>query len=219
MPTMRAFLLAVGAATNIFLATAMCCADDAPKSAAKRSFGIERRTAWTTSRIRGAPDPSPPYRTERVFEKLRFAEPLDITSAPGSDRLFVAERYGKIYSFPNDPRVKGADLFLDLGKVIYGLAFHPEFSKNGYVYVTYLADPKKELPDGTHVSRFRVNAADPLQCDPATEQLLLTWPSGGHNGGCLKFGPDGSGSRIFAKLVFASSGVHRVAWWDGDAEG
>jgi predicted HTH transcriptional regulator len=28
-----------------------------------------------------------------------------------------------------------------------------------------------------------------------------------------------SGSRIFAKLVFASSGVHRVAWWDGDAEG
>jgi hypothetical protein len=29
----------------------------------------------------------------------------------------------------------------------------------------------------------------------------------------------GSGSRIFAKLVFASSGVHRVAWWDGDAEG
>jgi uncharacterized repeat protein (TIGR03806 family) len=189
---MRTLLLAVGVvATNIFLATAMCRADDAPKSAARRPFGIEQRTPWTTSRIRGAPDPPAPYRTERVFEKLRFAEPLDLASAPGSDRLFVAERYGKIYSFPNDPRVERADLFLDLGKVIYGLAFHPKFSENGYVYVTYLTDPKNELPDGTHVSRFQVRADDPLHCDPGTEQLLLTWPSGGHNGGCLKFGPDG----------------------------
>jgi uncharacterized repeat protein (TIGR03806 family) len=82
-------------------------------------------------------------------------------------------------------------LFLDLGKVIYELTFHPKFSQNGYVYVTYLVDPKKELPDGTHVSRFQVRADDPWHCDPGTEQLLLTWPSGGHNGGCLQFGPDG----------------------------
>ncbi len=188
---MRTLLLAVGvAATSILLASAKCRADDGPKSAAKRPFDIEQRTPWTTSRIRGAPDPPAPYRIERVFEKLHFAEPLDLASARGSDRLFVAERYGKIYSFPNDPRVERAALFLDLGKVIYGMAFHPKFAENGYVYVTYLADPKAELPDGTHVSRFQVRAADPLHCDPGTEQLLLTWPSGGHNGGCLQFGPD-----------------------------
>ncbi len=189
---MRTLLLAVGvAASSTFLAAAMCRADDAPKSAAKSPFGIQKRTPWTTSKIRGAPDPPAPYRTERVFEKLKFAEPLDLTSAPGTDRLFVAERYGKIYSFPNDPRVERAELFLDLGKVIYGQAFHPKFSENGYFYVTYLADPKKELPDGTHVSRFQVDRDNPLHCDPSTEQLLLTWPSGGHNGGCLQFGPDG----------------------------
>ncbi|MEX0677381.1 MAG: PQQ-dependent sugar dehydrogenase [Pirellulales bacterium] len=189
---MRTHLLAVGvAASSMFLAAAMCRADDAPKSAAKRPFGIQERTPWTTSKIRGAPDPPAPYRTERVFEKLKFAEPLDLASARGTDRLFVAERYGKIYSFPNDPRVERAELFIDLGKVIYGLAFHPKFSENGYVYVTYLVDHKKELPDGTRVSRFQVRRDNPLHCDPGTEQLLLTWPSGGHNGGCLQFGPDG----------------------------
>jgi uncharacterized repeat protein (TIGR03806 family) len=160
-------------------------------AAAKRPFGIEKRTPWTTSKIEGTPDPPAPYRTERIFKKLKFEEPLDLTGAPGTDRLFVAERYGRIYSFPNDPAVEKAELFLDLGKVIYGMAFHPKFPDNGYVYVTYLVDPKKELPGGTHLSRFQASRDNPLHCDPASEQLLLEWPSGGHNGGCLKFGPDG----------------------------
>jgi glucose/arabinose dehydrogenase len=190
--TMRTPLLAIGAAVGtVFLAAAVCRADDARTSAAARAVGIERRTPWTTSKIRGAPDPPAPYRTVRVFEKLQFEEPLDLAIAPGTDRLFVAERYGKIYSFRDDPRVERADLFLDLDKVIYGIAFHPKFAENGYVYVTYITHPKDELPDGTHVSRFQVRRDDPLHCEPDTEQLLLTWPSGGHNGGCLQFGPDG----------------------------
>jgi uncharacterized repeat protein (TIGR03806 family) len=157
----------------------------------KHAVGIAKRVPWTTSKIHGSPDPPAPYRVERAFEHLKFAEPLDLVSAPGTNRLFVAERYGKIFSFPNDHAVKQADLFLDLGKVVYGIAFHPRFAENGYVYVTYVPDAMNETPDGTHVSRFEVRKDNPLQCDPASEQLLLTWPSGGHNGGCLVFGPDG----------------------------
>ena len=80
---MRTLLLAVGvAASSTFLALAMSCADDAPESAVNHPFGIQKRTPWTTSRIRGAPDPPAPYRTERVFEKLKFAEPLEMVSEP-----------------------------------------------------------------------------------------------------------------------------------------
>ncbi len=170
-------------------AALICTAEkDTP---AKPPVGIAKRVPWTTSKIVGTPDPPAPYKTTVAFPHLKFNEPLAMTSLTGTNRLFVVERYGKIYSFPNDPDVKQADLFFDLGKVIYGLALHPNFAQNGYFYVTYVTDPTKELPTGTHLSRFQANGKTPPVADPATEKLLLTWPSGGHNGGCLKFGPDG----------------------------
>ena len=41
-----------------------------------------------------------------------------MTRAPRTDRLFVAERYGKIFSFSDNPEASEAALFLDLGKVL-----------------------------------------------------------------------------------------------------
>src|SRR5262249_9621031 len=73
------------------------------KPDSNRPFGLEKRIPWSTSRFRGSPDPSPPYRAERVFPKLHFRNPTVLTNAPGTDRLFVAEQYGKIFSIPNDP--------------------------------------------------------------------------------------------------------------------
>ncbi len=177
--------------------------------AAEPSRGLPRRTPWTTSRIKGTPDPPHPYRIERVFPKLTFKNPLLLTRAPGTDRMFIAEQAGKIFSFRNDDRVEKADLFLDLtkeihswdpkGKVkgidaVYGLAFHPQFEKNRYCYICYVLNSKKDpeqLSDGSRVSRFRVTNTDPPRCDPASEKILITWLAGGHNGGDMHFGPDG----------------------------
>jgi putative heme-binding domain-containing protein len=173
-----------------------------------RPFGIEQRVPWTTSRIAGSPEPPPPYRVERVLPKLSFNNPLLITSAPGSKRLFVGEQAGRLFSFPNDPNCAKADLFLDLTtqlhswdaasnvkgiEAVYGLTFHPQFEKNRFCYVCYVLRSKggAPLPDGSRVSRFRVTDTDPPRIDPASEKVLITWLAGGHNGGCLKFGPDG----------------------------
>jgi hypothetical protein len=35
--------------------------------------------------------------------------------APGTDRLFVTELAGKVFSFPDDPACTGADFFVDVG--------------------------------------------------------------------------------------------------------
>src|SRR5262245_55490867 len=67
----------------------------------RKQSGIDKRVPWTTSKVIGSPEPPPPYKTERVFAKLKFEEPLDMTYAPGTSRLFIAERWGKIYSFEN----------------------------------------------------------------------------------------------------------------------
>jgi putative heme-binding domain-containing protein len=176
---------------------------------AERPFGIPKRVPWTSGRITGSPEPPPAYRSKRVFPKLTFHNPLLITTAPGTRRLFVGEHNnGKLYSFVPDPAVAKADLFLDLSKelsclkdpkvggfdAVYGLAFHPDFAKNHYCYICYALNsnpPGTQLSDGTHVSRFTVTDTDPPRVDPKSETVLLTWLAGGHNGGNLKFGPDG----------------------------
>src|SRR5262245_13287912 len=99
------------------------------------------RTRWTTSRVVGSPDPPPPLKVVRAFPNLKFEKPLLLARCPGSDRLFVGEQAGVLYSFANHPDAK-ADLFLDLRKELkslhllpgakevdslYGLAFHPDF--------------------------------------------------------------------------------------------
>src|SRR5436190_10449539 len=63
----------------------------------------EKRIPWTTSKVTGSPEPPHPYRVVPAFPKLRFKNPLHITNAPGTDRLFVLEHEGRIFSFPNLP--------------------------------------------------------------------------------------------------------------------
>jgi uncharacterized repeat protein (TIGR03806 family) len=151
---------------------------------------LNKRIPWTTSKVKGSPEPPAPYRLEVAFPKVKFFEPLELTAAPGTNRLFVATRPGKIFSFVPDRKTEKADLLLDRKKIVYGLAFHPKFATNGFFYVTYIVDPAKEQPNGTRVARFTAKG-DPPQADPASEKVILEWPSGGHNGGCLRFGPDG----------------------------
>lgn len=159
------------------------------------TIGIEKRVPWTTSRVQGSPERPLPYVTERVFPSLEFHQCLDMTVAPGGNRFYVVEQSGKIFSFPNDPTVTIPDLALHLSiedpsiKQVYALAFHPDFEKNRYCYICYIKDAN--LPDGTHVARYRVSQSDPPTIDYDSETTLVTWPSGGHNGCCLKFGPDG----------------------------
>lgn len=156
--------------------------------------GLQHRVPWTTSRITGSPEPPPPYRTEPVFTHLQFNHPTELVQIPGSDRMMLVEEKGKVYTFPARPDVTHADLAIDLAQIpgmerAYGLAFHPQFEQNRYCYLAYVLPPKHS--EGTRVSRFKVTATDPPRIDPASEAIVITWLSGGHNGGCLQFGPDG----------------------------
>src|SRR5262245_21210822 len=125
------------------------------------------RTPWTTSHVTGAPEPPPPDRTHRLFSKLTFKQPVDLTLAPGCDRWFVMEQMGKVYSF--GPGADRPDLFFDLTTQVktvartpsasavtgsYAITFHPDFARNHYCYILYLLASKKpgdHLPDGTRV--------------------------------------------------------------------
>jgi putative heme-binding domain-containing protein len=179
----------------------------AAESTQSTEAGASARKAWTTSRVVGSPDPPPPYKVVRAFPNLKFKKPLLMAHLPGSERLIVGEEAGVLYSFANAPDAK-AELFFDLRtevktihllpgakqvESVYGLAFHPDFEKNRQCFVCYtLRNPKggRNFADGSRVSRFRVTKADPPRLDPASEEIVLTFPQGGHNGGDIHFGPD-----------------------------
>lgn len=162
--------------------------------AADRPYGIDQRTPWTTSQIVGTPEPPLPFLTERVFPGLTFKNPVDLIAVPGTDHMLVLELGGKVWTFENSADVTERHLAADLWAGIkdmhrlYGFAFHPDFEQNGTVYLCYVL---RELgdPNGTRLSRFKVSSTDPLKIDLATEEIVLTWVNGGHNGGSLQFGP------------------------------
>lgn len=76
---------------------------------------------------------------------------------------------------------------------LLGIALHPDYKGNGKFYLYYSAP--SSVPGSDHqsvVSEFKVSE-DPLKADIGSEKILLTiqQPESNHNGGELKFGPDG----------------------------
>ena len=165
-------------------------ADKPPAAKRAAPFNLEKREHWTTNNIHGTPDPPDPFTTQDAFPKLKFFEPLSAGLVPGTKRMGIATRPGKIHTFELRPDVDTSDLLVDIGKTTYGVAFHPKFAENGYFYVMYILEPGKTEEKGSRVSRFKATG-NPPSADPKSETILLEWPSGGHNGGCLRFGPDG----------------------------
>jgi len=133
-----------------------------------------------------------------AYPKLEFEQPVELTSpTDGTDRIFVLAQKGKIHVFPNKADAASAPVFLDItSKVVsggerglLGLAFHPDYKSNGFFYVNYTTGN----PLQTHISRFKVSAANPNVADPNSEVVLLSFrqPYSNHNGGKVTFGNDG----------------------------
>jgi putative heme-binding domain-containing protein len=155
-----------------------------------------QRVPWTTSNITGSPDPPKPYHTERVFPKLQFTNPVELMPLGDTGKLMLLEVGGKLYTFDDDPNCRQADLAIDFQPLIkdfrraFGVGCHPDFDQNRQIFVVYAGDPVAR-PDGTKLSRFVVSDTDPPTVDPDSEEILLTWPSGGHNGSAIRFDRDG----------------------------
>ncbi len=124
-----------------------------------------------------------------------LSSPLGVTNAgDGSGRLFVVQRSGRVRVVSGGNLQSG--FFLDVGsRIVYGgergllgLAFHPDFATNRYLYVYYTR------PGGDIViARMQANAAR-TSASLTTHQVLLVIEHsqyGNHNGGAMAFGPDG----------------------------
>ncbi len=144
------------------------------------------------------------WNPEEEPTKSRELRPISIAHAgDGSGRLFAGMQRGLVHVFDAKPDVKTTKVFLDIQKKVadywgpgqneegfLGLAFHPNYKKNGRLYVYYTA------ADPGHVSvlsEFKVSKDEPNKADPSSEKELfrIEQPYANHNGGSIEFGPDG----------------------------
>ncbi len=151
------------------------------------------------------------YEVVDAFPNLTFNDPVGIYHAgDNSDRVFVIEQEGRIKVFNNDENAGSADIFLNITSIVdqdggyteeglLGLAFHPNYSENGYFYVNYTSHgPRRNV-----IARYSVHENNPNQADPDSEFVILevNQPYTNHNGGQLGFGPDG-----YLYIIFGDGG-------------
>lgn len=142
--------------------------------------------------------------------------PVDATHAGDkSGRLFIVDQAGQILIFDPNAGTCLSQPFLDLSGTIValspffdergllGLAFHPDYKKNGRFFVRYSAprpgspaDPCFGTSRGCHeeiLSEFQVSSGDPNVADPLSEKILyrIDEPQFNHDSGEVAFGPDG----------------------------
>lgn len=122
-------------------------------------------------------------------------KPLFLTHAgDGSDRLYVLEQPGRIRLLENG--ILSTAPFLDLTdrvlmddteRGLLGLAFHPDYRRNGRLFVNYT-----RRPDGaTVVAEYRRGRSPEMASRDEQVLLVILQPESNHNGGMIAFGPDG----------------------------
>ncbi len=127
-----------------------------------------------------------------------FRSPVQLVDPGVGDRHVVVEQQGRLVvadAADSSNRVVLLDLTdrVNYGgeKGLLGLAFHPQFRKNGRFFVNYTTGAdKKDLR--THIAEFQADAGLKT-VDRAAEKVILRYdqPYANHNGGLVLFGPDG----------------------------
>jgi glucose/arabinose dehydrogenase len=129
----------------------------------------------------------------------------------GSGRMFVYDQDGGVYVVVGNTRLATPLLdvnsrLVQLGaydeRGLLGLAVHPNFSQNPLVY-TYTSEPTNGVADfqtgitnNNHhsvMTEWRISASSSNVVDIASrrEVMRIEQPQGNHNGGTMRFGPDG----------------------------
>lgn len=139
------------------------------------------------------PEPTPDGNVSLTLDQVAtgLTGPVYVTSPPGDSRLFIVEQPGRIRIVQNGQLLPTP--FLDIisrvgsggERGMLSLAFHPQYSTNGFLYV-YFTATNGEI----RIERF---TATGNTANPSTSKLILSvpHPRGNHNGGLAMFGPDG----------------------------
>lgn len=126
-----------------------------------------------------------------------FTQPVDIQFSPVEKEIaLIAEKTGALKWV--NLRTKATGVLAKISVITHaeegllGVAFHPEFAKNGKIYLNYVAGEGSK--DVSRVAEWVVSKPAAIsEASLGNERILMrvAQPYANHNGGQLAFGPDG----------------------------
>ena len=152
------------------------------------------RIPWTTSRVLGAPEPPAPYVAQRVLHDTKIQNATELDFIPGSSWALILDQKGRLHGIDRSksaaPQLIG-ELLPAVGREgeAYSLEFHPGYATNHFIYAALWAAGAK--PQEVRIVRFELNPGNPPKLNTDSAKTIVAWPSSGHNGCDLHFGPDG----------------------------
>ena len=204
------------------------------------------------------PLPPPPLSETAVGVELLaegLTNPTNSAVAPGDpDALYVSDQVGPLWRIdlsdgskqmvadlsellvPLGIEVEGSDMHLPDERGFLGVAFHPQFERNGLVY-TYTSEPADSgdptfpstLPNGERADHLSVlrewtveqssDSTPSVDMDSSRVLFRIAEPQWNHNGGELVFGPDGMLHVQLGDGGGADDQNGQLWWIDPDGDG
>ena len=161
----------------------------------------------------------------QTFTDAGFASEIVTTLAPfkpvgltwaNDGRMFIWQRDGIVRIFKNGQLLSvpfinissQVNTYLDRGML--GLALHPNFAENGYVYLLFTREeggnPNSDLPKVSRLIRVRADPTNPDVALPGSETIILgsvSTPPCGSSVDCI---PSDSNSHSIGTVRFAADG-------------
>lgn len=138
---------------------------------------------------------------QAVFPSLpNIASATNLLQAPDDNSYwYVTRQSGRVVRFQNNESVDTLTEILNIedrvdfsgGETgLLGMAFHPQFATNRYVYFNYIGRNSSNEME-TRVVRFEVASDGTINPDSEVILLRFNQPYSNHNGGQIAFGSDG----------------------------
>jgi uncharacterized repeat protein (TIGR03806 family) len=172
----------------------------------RADFGLDVRPSNTTCKAPARPAPTAPVMLQQVFLNVGLVGAMvTLTRIPGeTTRWFAGTLEGKIVTFPHEPALPVTPtLVADIGALsgmtvntdgeggLLGMAFHPKFASNGYLYVSWTARAANASGMVSVVSRITSHDNGATWGEHKIILGPFDQPATNHKGGGVHFGTDG----------------------------
>lgn len=172
-------------------------------SSASSSSAVSSSSESSVSSSASSAAELPSVTLERIFPNLTLEQPTTMVQSPDGERWYILEKRGVVsWVDASNNGASSVNPYIDLSDIVndsleggmLDLAFHPDYPENNSIFLSYT----ENAPAGSDaalvsvIARYAESEDGMTLVEGSREDILtLEQPFNNHNGGQIRFGPDG----------------------------